>query len=49
MASFDIELKNKTVCIVGKRNSGKTYLAKRIIEHQKGEFDTIFLSLQQKR
>jgi hypothetical protein len=41
--SFDIELPNKTICIVGKRNSGKTYLARRIIEHQKGKFDTIFL------
>ncbi len=43
MPSFDIDLKNKTICIVGKRNSGKTYLAKKIIEHQKGEFDTMFL------
>jgi AAA+ ATPase superfamily predicted ATPase len=43
MDSFEIELKNKTICIVAKRNSGKTYLARRIIEHKKGEFDAIFL------
>lgn len=40
---MEFTLKNKTVCLCGKRGSGKTILAKELIENEKHLFSNIFL------
>ena len=40
---FEIDLKNKLISLIAKRNSGKSYLLRYMVKIQKHEFDKIFI------
>ena len=40
---FEINLKNKLISLIAKRNSGKSYLLRYMVSIQKHEFDKIFI------
>ena len=40
---FEIDLKNKLISLIAKRNSGKSYLLRYMVNIQKHEFDKIFI------
>ena len=42
MSGIEIDLANKTISIIAKRNSGKSVLAKYLIEHHRHKFEKIF-------
>ena len=41
--SLPLELVNKTISIIAKRNSGKSVLCKYLVEHHRDKFDKIFV------
>ena len=43
MSIINLTLINKTVALVGKRNSGKSCLLKHLVELEKDQFDKIFI------
>ena len=40
---FEIDLKNKLISLIAKRNSGKSYLLRYMVKIQKHDFDKIFI------
>ena len=40
---FEIDLKNRLISLIAKRNSGKSYLLRYLVNIQKHEFDRIFI------
>ena len=40
---FEIDIKNKLINLIAKRNSGKSYLLRYLVRNQKNEFTKIFV------
>ena len=40
---FEIDIKNKLISLIAKRNSGKSYLLRYLVKIQKHEFHKIFI------
>lgn len=40
---FEIDIKNKLINLISKRNSGKSYLLRYLVKNQKNDFEKIFI------